>query len=159
MALRIEEGKFYRARNGRKVGPFEYVNRGQTEIRFHWRAPQSDGGPWLWAHDGTFGENRNKDWDLTAEWTEEPTGPVRAVTRKEIVPGIYGRLKITETQREGTYGDVCIQLVNRAGLIHGSRDPDPALMTVAELRAAAITFNELADALDSPSLTESGRTV
>ena len=31
------------------------------------------------------------DLDLVAEWTESP---VRTVTRKEIVPGRYGRIEV-----------------------------------------------------------------
>ena len=35
--------------------------------------------------------NMRPDLDLVAEWTESP---VRTVTRKEIVPGRYGRIEV-----------------------------------------------------------------
>lgn len=46
------------------------------------------------------GREFSDNWSLTATQTwrilspEEPTGPVRTVTRKEIVPGVYGGLEV-----------------------------------------------------------------
>jgi hypothetical protein len=62
--------------------------------------------------------------DLIAEWQE---GPVRTVTRKEIVPGWYGIVRVTNM------GDVSIPAPGQ----------DPA-----QLRAAAATLIEIADALE-----------
>jgi hypothetical protein len=56
-----------------------------------------------------------------------PVGPVRTVTRKEIVPGKYGIVKVASTK--------CIGI---PFYIH----------TTAELRAAAATLLEIAEALE-----------
>lgn len=136
--MKIESGKFYRTRDGRKVGPIVRHNSDDfTE--------EHDRGQLLWRADGLryFRYNRGPT-DLVAEWTD---GPVREVTR--IVPGVYGRIKVIEAEpgTEPEFGSICIQLVNRNGRVHGERDPDPALMTPDELRAAAAVLIEIADAL------------
>lgn len=65
-------------------------------------------------------------YDIKDTWEIEPTSPIRTVTRREIVPGIYGIVGIADN------GD--IRLVT-------SRNP-------TELREAAALFNEIADVLD-----------
>lgn len=60
-----------------------------------------------------------------------PSSPVREVTRKEIVPGVYG------TVRVGFRGETYVN-------IRMERD----YHTAPELRAAAATLIELADALE-----------
>lgn len=69
----IEEGKFYRTRDGRKFGPMERVSKGGT-AEYPWRAPQ--GGAWMYHSSGRWGDGtHNKDFDLIAEWVDElPTG-------------------------------------------------------------------------------------
>lgn len=138
MAIKIEEGKYYRTRDGRKVGPMSV-----------WRAyTDEDGGPLFdceggefsgnyWSSDGSNGEPdviNDPDFDLIAEWGE---GPVRTVTRKEIVPGTYGVLSVKEVapwhSGDAPVAHVCIP---------------PHHLPASELRAAAATFIELADALD-----------
>lgn len=73
------------------------------------------------------------------------TGPVRTVTRKEIVPGVYGRVKVADYVPEHMSGNAAIHLADRCG------KTGPASLhwlNATELRAAAVTFVELADALD-----------
>ena len=61
-----------------------------------------------------------------------PAGPVREVTRKEIVPGTYGVVDTSEATADGV------------------RIKFPAARCSAtELREAATVFNQLADALES----------
>jgi hypothetical protein len=80
--MRIEEGKYYRTRDGRKVGPLRATDNG------HW--PMECDGTW-WRADGESCEGSMArmypENDIVAEWTDE--GPVRTVTRQEIIPGTY----------------------------------------------------------------------
>ncbi len=80
---------------------------------------------------GADGSRQNSttptDWELVE------TGPVRTVTRKEIVPGVYGVVRVYGTGSRGVNVDIT------GNYSHKSSD---------ELRAAASVFNELADALD-----------
>lgn len=75
-------------------------------------------------------ENERGDvvWSDEKNWELVNTSPVRTITktRKEIVPGTYGAVKVLDG------GDITLI---------STREP-------AELRAAAATFIELADALD-----------
>jgi hypothetical protein len=67
------------------------------------------------------------------------TSPVRTVTRKEIVSGQFG--KVTVRSLKGVSD-------RHVGIgVHGNSLPN-ASMDSTELRAAAATFIELADALD-----------
>ena len=126
--MQIEVGKYYRARDGRKVGPM-------TATRW----PEVLGGRNVDGKNcifnksnGTHGDadsedpviHNNQAFDLIAEWQE---GPVRTVTCKEIVRGWYG---IVHVAKNGNVG------VNTY-----SRNP-------TELRAAAATLIEIADALE-----------
>lgn len=61
------------------------------------------------------------------------TGPVRTVTRKEIVPGVYGNVKVHDPGSKFVRINV------------------DAAMSADELRAAISTLQEIADHLDSPS--------
>lgn len=65
-----------------------------------------------------------------------PTGPVRTVTRKEIVPGEYGGVEVTHVDyaTDAHGANVCIRIDNGFG-------PD-------SLRAAIATLTEIADALE-----------
>lgn len=75
----------------------------------------------------------SQEYDLVAEWVDEPTepaGPVRTVTCKEIVPGTYGDVRIAHV------GNGCAEI-----FIDTTMEAD-------ELRAAAATLLEVADALE-----------
>jgi hypothetical protein len=74
--------------------------------------------------------------------------PIRTIIRKEIVPGTYGRLNISDVEpgTEPEFGGVCIRLVNREGRMHDGGS-DPALMTPDELDAAASVLTQIAAVL------------
>lgn len=134
MSLKIEAGKYYRTRDGRKVGPF--VNRKWTD-GFPWDESTEDA--FFWSDDGKCQVEENGRNDLVSEWTGTPTGPVREVTRKEIVPGVYGRVKVTNIGHDGPIKPNWVRWS-----IYGGDDWD-----AAELRAAASVLIDLASALES----------
>lgn len=72
--------------------------------------------------------------DLVAEWVDD--GPVRTVTRQEIVPGTYGRLGVGEAFG----GVVAVGWVGH----HNATYPR---LTADELDAAARVLAQLAEAL------------
>lgn len=81
--MQIEAGKFYRTRDGRKVGPCESSD---LPRRYEF------GGDWDLCHwaDGTYcGDDRSLD--IGAEW---PDSPVQLVPR--VIPGTYGKVRVTE---------------------------------------------------------------
>ena len=89
MGLKLEVGKYYRGVDGNKYGPMECVR--STEH------PWNEAGSvscHVWRCDGT--SKWQGDPTLIAEWTAEdaPTSPVRTVTRKEIVKGVYDGLEV-----------------------------------------------------------------
>ena len=133
--MKIEEGMFYRTRDGRKVGPIE---RRSGYNDYVWRVDGLTLTPdfqTTWLADGRFHTAGHfPEFDLVAEWTDESTGPVRTVTRKEIVFGVFGKVMVNEGPTKGTFNSVSMA---------PTKDPD-------ELRAAAATLNEIADALSEP---------
>lgn len=75
--LRIEAGKFYKTRDGRKVGPMElYLD--EDGARDSWSAVGDEQGR-LWGADGTRYYGGNKETDLIAEWVE-PVATATATT-------------------------------------------------------------------------------
>lgn len=101
----------------------------------HYNLPRSTGvvvgvgDGYIWVdYDGTSSPPVNPDcFALVQE------GPVRTVTRREIVPGVYGRVKVH---------------ANAYALnIHTQKDGE--CWSAADLRAAAAVFIELADALEA----------
>ena len=120
--MQIEAGKYYRTRDGRKVGP-AWTDGNQPHP---WCVPFDESEHW-YRDDGASCLG-NAGYDIIAEWTEAPTGPVRTVTRKEIVPGVYGNVIVWN---DGS-GDVSVM----------------NMRTATELRAAIATLTEIADALE-----------
>lgn len=87
--MKLEVGKFYRTRDGRKVGPIETYG---DSISYPFMAKHTGGTTVdTYTPDGLYwrGSTNNKH-DIVSEWIE---GPVRTETieRKVIVPGAYGR--------------------------------------------------------------------
>jgi len=121
--MQIEAGKYYRTRDGRKVGPMaqsEWPECAHIE---------GQGGLWNWNGSPHFPFNEDTDSPyLIAEWTEAPTSPLRTVTRKKIVPGVYGNVIVWN---DGS-GDVSVMNMRNA----------------SELRAVIATLTEIADALE-----------
>lgn len=131
MAVKLEVGKFYKTRDGDKVGPME---KWAQTVAHKWQQRGGtntyDGGGDIWADDGS---SIYRCPDLIAEWTEDEatTGPVRTVTRKEIVDGKYGNVEV--------YYDIA------HGLTVTCRG---CLKTHAEIRATIATLTEIAEALE-----------
>lgn len=126
--MKIEEGKFYKTRDGRKVGPMvRWCD--DFQARRPWSTSKGYDTSPCW---GDHGDTAISDNVIVSEWTED--GPVR--TRREIVPGTYGR--------------VIIQGVGSKFVDVGfTNDIDGIGVLVAdELRSAATIFSQLAEALD-----------
>jgi hypothetical protein len=131
------EGAYGRTRDGQRVGPLTHDPREPWPGAF-WRA---SGGPvqirglrhpLAWWHAGCYySDGTESPLDLVAEWTED--GPVRTVTRREIVPGTYGLIVV----RDGPS-----PTGNRAS-VH----VDAGWYSADELDAAARVLTELAGAL------------
>lgn len=120
----IEEGKLYRSETGEKIGPI-------IDCGF------SDGFPYHGGRGKGFynaqGKRQNPHGDdLIAEWTDAPTGPVRTVTRKEIVYGVHGDVEIVEDDTH--QGGIGIYI--------------NATMDTARIRAAANNMLAVADAME-----------
>lgn len=129
--MRIEAGKTYKTRDGCKAGPMRSENDGlwfRGDVAYPNGIGRVISRDRVWRPDGVH-DFAIRDLDLIAEWSD---GPVRTVTRKEIVPGTYGLVEIAHEAAEG----VSVWL------------PRNKLWNAAELRAAAATFIELADALE-----------
>lgn len=199
--MKIESGKYYRTRDGRKVGPMEHYSGGQDGFSF------CCGGSTYNSYGGYYSLGASVH-DLIAEWTEEPEqgtlkelnvqpgdvveclsdelafgsltvgeryvsqsinlivdddgeefpwtvatfriisrasksttpapdvatppSPVRTVTRKEIVPGVYGFVRVHDPGSK--YVRINID----------------AAMSVADLTQAIETLTEIRDALVNP---------
>lgn len=123
--VKIEEGKFYKTRDGRKVGPMAWENTGKSYVY-----PQ--GGYWAvsgvgtWWQDGKYYKDKSTDSDIISEWPSDARGPIREILRREIVPGVYGIVEITDVRGVGI----------------------DCIPTATELREAAHLFNQLAEFLD-----------
>lgn len=127
--MQIEAGKFYRTRDGQKVGPMIYFG-----IKGRFIVTVGDGA--AWEGDGRGLVDGKYDWsrDLIAEWIDEPASPVRTRTVSEIVPGDYGIVHVGGNDGK----EVSVDLNGR-----------PTCYSAAELRAAAAVFVQLADALEA----------
>ena len=121
--MQIEAGKYYRTRDGRKVGPL--AERYHPE--FQLQGGMEEFGATAWRKNGT--NIYSQDMDLIAEWTD---GPVRTetVTTRRIVPGVYGRLRVFE----GVEG-IAYELAGNCYL------------TATELDDLAMVASQLAEAL------------
>lgn len=122
--MKIEAGKYYKTRDGRKVGPIQRAGSGKVHHYWH------DGASFL----GQFTNNWSRKGysssypglDIISEWQDEPS-PIRTVTRKEIVPGVYGAVVIGE---------------NKSVLV------PQRIYTSDKLREAAHILNQIAEALE-----------
>lgn len=130
--VEIREGGFYRTRDGRKVGPARPADDYAYGLGYKW----SLGVEWYYQDNGIAGNGTHEPHDLIAEWTDEPASPIREITRKEIVPGVYGVIEIWKPiELPGDSGRVVdIEII---------RNP----MSESELEAAASVFMQIAAAL------------
>lgn len=89
--------------------------------------------------------------DIPYRFTEDELepgigSPIRLVTRKEIVSGTYGQVSVFKPWVDGK-ASVAVTLVKAGEQSHV--DTPHYIMEAKALRAAATTFTELADALES----------
>ena len=91
--MKIEAGKYYRTRDGRKVGSMAYMPEGRHS-EFPWVDPEGN----AWKVNGQFSlfDDGESVHDIIAEWTDEPAAPKPSpfVTRRELVPGVYGKIRV-----------------------------------------------------------------
>lgn len=83
-ALRIEAGKFYKTRDGRKVGPMQIAyGRGSEWAWELGSTNELDGIGAAWRADGTFAipPKETHPADLIAEWTDEPVAKFKVGDR------------------------------------------------------------------------------
>ena len=130
------EGRYGRTRDGRKVGPMVLDLTTRYYPDYPWRCAPNDapdiGVPFWTARGEYHRDERDHPLDLVAEWVDD--GPVRTVTRQEIVPGTYGRLRVG-----GVFGGVVA-----VGI--GARN-QYLMLDADELDAAARVLAQLAEAL------------
>ena len=123
MGLKLEVGKYYRDQNGRKIGPI--VDHGWSDgFNFY-------GGKRMGFYNEEGRRQNNIDY-IVSEWQDAPTGPVRTVTRKEIVYGVHGDIEVVEDETH--QGGIGIYI--------------NATMDAARIRAAANSMLAVADALE-----------
>lgn len=132
---RTRDGR--RATNIRRIDDPIYSFEGDIDGRtLSWT---ETGNYWFGTEGGAF--------DLVADWQEPVSpapsaGPVRMVTRPEIVPGVYGRVKVETTSSDFRQVILALTEPNRVG---------DFWLTASELRAASETLSQLADAMEQES--------
>ncbi|MGY6251512.1 hypothetical protein ACXIUS_28945 [Bosea thiooxidans] len=126
--LTIEAGKFYKTRDGRKVGPMErYTEFGEAGWQTVSRA--GDFGGKLWIDDGRryFQSDRGGPTDLVAEWVDEPAPtPIAAKLGVEFVPFpqvgdavlIPGVISAINQSPRGTNYNIVFETQNRRMSLH-----------------------------------------
>ena len=133
--MKLEVGKEYRDENGEKRGP---MRRTSQELNDPWPfvcdfADSKTGLLYVRLNGETqSGMGDHSTPNLIAPWPTEPTGPVRTVTRKEVVPGVYGDVEIVEDDTH--QGGIGIYI--------------NATMDAARIRAAANSMLAVADAME-----------
>lgn len=65
--MKIEAGKYYVTRDGRKFGPMEPYDKG-WDSRYSWEC-----GGYLWMNDGTGYLECSPEQDIVSEWKDETT--------------------------------------------------------------------------------------
>ena len=66
--MQLEVGKYYKTRDGRKVGPMMDLGNGRDD---HWEAFVPDAGITCW-HDSGIHWCDIRSYDIIAEWTDTP---------------------------------------------------------------------------------------
>lgn len=131
MTLKLEVGKYYKTRDGRKAS---IIRKNETPDNY--LVDHIEQGYQLYHYPSGKSNLGDRRDDLIAEWTDAPTGPVRTVTRKEIVPGVYGSVVVGVRLQDGA-------------IAVGFSVTGTAVLNPAELRAAIATLTEIADALEA----------
>lgn len=127
--LKIEEGKFYRTRDGRKVGRMV-----KSEFYDTFYDPNKLVTSQSWSADGSYIGGQKGKLDLVLEWHDSP---IITVTSRELRDGEYGRFSIMKHE-----GRTVLIGFNSMGDLHFQT------MSVDELREAAHLFNQIAEFLE-----------
>ncbi len=134
--LTIEAGKFYRTRDGRKVGP---MRRWSDEAVHRWEADDDD-LPYIWADDGTeVDSDINDGADLVAE-ADEP--PAESESTKEILDELEAWIAEQDAIKaagKGSTAGFTVPVFDDDDFdIFGYRDSDDCIvqLSVGELTAA-----------------------
>lgn len=136
--MQITEGKFYKTRDGRKVGPAEWQSRPEWKEGGYFIL--GDASRSVWQGGRVYGEKGDDcDDDLIEEWTEPtatpaPAGPVRMV--RQIVSGDYGRLRVGSSYGNGLWVEITTD-----------RADGTSILTADELDSVAMTASQLAEAI------------
>jgi len=137
--MKIEAGKFYKTRDGRKVGPMDWVDSRFTSI--------PSAGYWKDDERRSWYENGRITWegeelpgDIISEWQDTPPtqGPIREVRRREILPGVYGAIYVDGSHAGNMVG---LQFFEKSS--HAIN-----ILTAEQLREAAHLFVQLAEVLE-----------
>lgn len=130
-------GRFYRTRDGRKVGPIKKSPYGVGWLT----ADGFEGDQWyssLHKKEGVEGKcyyGKEDPLDLVEEWDDKPANRFYGEQRVEIKPGEYGEISFYGFSR-GLSGAMFAEV------------SVPDLLTADELREAAHLFVQLAEALE-----------
>lgn len=125
--MKIEAGKYYKTRDGRKVGPMRELDRKNTD--YPWTDQYGDLPDQRYSDSGKE-IGMGSDYYLISEWQDEPS-PIRTVTRREIVAGVYGCVEVDNVNSDG----VSLWL------------PRNKRWSSEELREAAHILNQIAEVL------------
>lgn len=126
--LKIEAGKYYKTRDGRKVGPARRADGYLTTNGWHY----AENGECCYK--GISGNEKQPEFDIISEWSE---APIRTVTRREIVAGVYGRVFVNSYDKESN--TVWINVKEDFGCVE---------FNATELREAAHILNQIAEVLE-----------
>lgn len=127
--MKPEIGKSYKTKSGLRASCIG-LSTNMFQIRVDGVTSFVDDGCFWLDDKGIFNGLKEKFGDLSivSEWNE---GPIRTVTRKEIVVGEYGKIAIIDSNEQSV----------RLSLIYSGFDS-------SDLRSASKLFIELADALE-----------
>lgn len=128
--MRIEEGKYYRTRDGRKVGPMTYIGHYDE---YGWCVLDLNNA-W-WNLEGKAQKGR-ACVDIISEWDE---GPIRTEKVRRIKPGVYGLLGVDGENEKSV----------RIGFAGVMGDGQYFWATPTELRELARVALEIAEYLDA----------
>lgn len=132
--MKIEAGKYYKTRDGRKIGPMQLVSDHATCEGSHW-----------WRN-GSVNSTMSTNSDLISEWlpwkTIDYNSPIRTVTRREIVPGVYGRLHVS---RDFSMGDKDLRITLSDS--QGEADPVGHYWNLDELDEVIHTLSQIREVI------------
>lgn len=132
--MKIEAGKFYKARDGSVFGPIMRKLGGGfypwtvSDLSRDWRE--------LGGYVSDFVQDGNDLIEEVPAPSDKPSGPVRTVTRKEIVSGKYGPCGSLDVKHYGKDGNIYVGL------------DGTVLYTADEVRMFARLLTEIADAME-----------